>query len=108
MFDLSPCEVFIEYRPTEYIAETRATRNNLHFSCSCFKKIGFHTGYAAIENSWQTINERESDIASTSVFDCQFSTVGRLMAIKISGFFFTIFGLRSSIILTYSIAAYLV
>ena len=36
----------------------------------------------AIENSWRTIDERESDLATTSVFDCQFSQVGRLMAIK--------------------------
>ena len=83
--------MFIEYRPTVYIAkqsETRATRNNLHFSCYCYKKICFHTGYAAIENSWRTIDERESDIATTSVFDCQFSPVGRLMANKNSVFYY--------------------
>ena len=64
----------------------------------------FHTGYAAIENSWRTIDERGSEIATTSVFDCQLSPVGRLMAIENS--VFSIFGLRSSIILTFSIAAY--
>ena len=83
------------------------TRNNLHFSCSCYKKICFHTGYAEIENSWQTIVERGSDIATTSVFDCQLSPVGQLMAIE-NSVFFTIFGLRSTIILMFSIAAYLV
>ena len=70
------------------------------------KKICFHTGYAAIENSWRTIDERGSDIATTSVFDCQFSPVRRLMAIKKSVLYY--FGIRSSIILTFSIAAYLV
>ena len=38
VFDCHICEVFIEYRPTEYIAKTirnKATMNNLHFSCSC-------------------------------------------------------------------------
>ena len=56
------------------------------FHVPVIKKICFHTGYAAIENSWRTIDERESDIATTSVFDCQFSPVGRLTANKNSVF----------------------
>ena len=51
-------------------------------------KICFHTGYAEIENPWQTIDERGSDIATTSVFDCQLSPVGQLMAIKNSVFYY--------------------
>ena len=104
--------MFIEYRPTVNISQNNLKQGLLGivyiFHVSVIKKICFHTGYAAIENSWRTIDERESDIATTSVFDCQFSPVGRLMANKNSVFFFTIFGLRSSIILTISIAAYLV
>ena len=51
-----------------------------------------------------TINGRGPEIATTSVFDCQLSPVGRLIAIEnsVSNYF----GLRSSIILTFSIAAY--
>ena len=49
-----------------------------------------------------TIDERGSEIATASVFDCQWSPVGRLMAIEksVSNYF----GLRSSIILTFLIA----
>ena len=79
--------MFIEYRPTEYIAKKNSPKQGLLgiiyiFHDPVIKKICFHTGYAAIENSWRTIDERESDLATTSVFDCQFSPVGRLMAIK--------------------------
>ena len=51
-----------------------------------------------------TIDERGSEIATTNVSDCQLSPVRRLMAIET--LFLTIFGLRSSYILTFSIAAY--
>ena len=51
-----------------------------------------------------TIDERGSEIATTSVFDYQMSPVGRLKAIEnsVSNYFC----LRLSIILTFSIAAY--
>ena len=51
-----------------------------------------------------TMDERGSEIATTSVFDCHLSPVGRVMAIKnsVSNYF----GLRTSIILTFLIAAY--
>ena len=40
-----------------------------------------------------TINERGSEIATTSVFDCQWSPVGRLMAIEksVSNYFWSMF-----------------
>ena len=54
------------------------------------------------------------EIARNSAFDCHLSPDGRQMAIEISGdkwqsktLFSTIFYLRSSIVLTFSIAAYL-
>ena len=39
------CEVFIKYRPSEYIAITTATRNNLHFyeDCSNMNASSFTT-----------------------------------------------------------------
>ena len=49
-----------------------------------------------------TISERGSGISTASVFDCQWSPVGDLWQSK--SLFLTIFGLRSSIILTFSIA----
>ena len=83
--------MFIEYRPTEYIAKNNPKQGLLGiiyiFHVPVIKKICFHTGYAEIVNSWGTIDERGSDIATTSVFDWQFAPVGRLMAIKNSVFF---------------------
>ena len=40
-----------------------------------------------------TIDERGSEIAATSVFDCQWSPVGRLMAIEksVSNYFWSMF-----------------
>ena len=51
-----------------------------------------------------TIDERSSKIARNSVFDCHLSPVGRQMTIEnsVSNYF----GLRSSIVWTFSIAAY--
>ena len=55
----------------------------------------------------------DMEIARNSVFDCHFLPVGRQMAIEKSGdkwqsktLFQTIFDLRSSIVLTFLIAAY--
>ena len=58
----------------------------------------------AIENSGRTIDERVSEIATTSVFDCRLSPLGRLMAIEnsVSKYFWSTF----VAILTFSIAAY--
>ena len=86
-------------------SETRATRNNLHFACSCYKK------YVSIQDMRQskTLDEQSMNASQTSlqpVFSI-FLPVGRLMAIK-NSFFLLFFGPRSSIILTFSIAAYLV
>ena len=82
--------MFIEYRPTEYIAkqsETRATRNNFHFSCSCYKK---NVSIPAMRQS-KTLGEQLMNAGqislTTSVFDYQLSAVGRLMTIKNSVFF---------------------
>ena len=50
------------------------------------------------------MDERGSEIATTSVFECHLSPVGRLMDIE--NFVFNFFYLRSSIVLTFSIAAY--
>ena len=53
-----------------------------------------------------TIDKRGSYIARNSVFDCHLSPIGRQMAIEnsVSNDFY----LRSSIVLTFSIATYLV
>ena len=51
-----------------------------------------------------TIDESGSKLARNSVSDCHLSPVGRQMAIKNS--VSTDFYLRSSIVLTFSIAAY--
>ena len=51
-----------------------------------------------------TINEHGSNIAKTSVFDCYLSPAGQLIHLKT--LFIYIFGLRLSIVLTFSIAAY--
>ena len=53
-----------------------------------------------------TMDERRSEIATTtcSVFDRHLSPVGRLMAIV--NYVSNYFGLRSSMVLTFSIAAY--
>ena len=49
VFDCHLCEVFIEYRPTEYIAKAiLGIIYNFHVPV---EKKCFHTGYAAIENS---------------------------------------------------------
>ena len=51
-----------------------------------------------------TLDECGLKIARNSVFDCHLSPVGRQMASKT--LFLTIFDLRSSIIMTFSIVAY--
>ena len=51
------------------------------------------------------IDEHGSKMARNSVFDCHLSPVGRQMANK-KTLFLTIYNLRSSIVLTFSIAAY--
>ena len=51
-----------------------------------------------------TIDERGSKIDTNGVFDCHLSPVWRRMAIE--NLFLTIFDLRSSIVLAFSIAAY--
>ena len=102
----------IAYRPTEYVANNpkQGLLGIIYiFHVPVIKKICFHSGYAAIENSWRTIDGRGSDIATTSVFDCQLvcdrETNGNQKTL-----FLTIFGLRSSTIFSksFSIAAYLV
>ena len=50
------------------------------------------------------MDERGTEIATNSVFDCHLSPVGRLMAIENTAS--NHFGLRSSIVLTFLIAAY--
>ena len=49
-----------------------------------------------------TIDERGSQIARNIVFDCQLLPVGR----QLKTLFLTILDLRSSIVLTFSIAVY--
>ena len=97
--------MFIEY--TEYVVKTirnKGYRNNLHFSCFCRKNIFVSTPDRRQSKTPFTMDERGSEIATTSVFDCHLSPVGRLIAIKnsISNYF----DLRSSIVLTFLIAAY--
>ena len=84
-------EVLIEYRPTEYKLHVPVEKKFPHRICG-------------IENSRRTIDERGSEIATTSVLNCRLSPVGRLMAIENCFFLFLV--QRSSIILTFSTAAY--
>ena len=105
VFDCRLFEVFIEY--TEYVVKTirnKGYRNNLHFSCFCRKNNFVSTPEWRQKKRLFTMDERGSEIATTSVFDCHLSPVGRLIAIEnsVSNYF----GLRSSIVLTFLIAAY--
>ena len=84
--------MFIEYRPTEYIA--KGLLGIIYIFHVSFITICFNTVYMEIENSWQTIDERGSDIATISVFDCQLSPVGQLMAIKNSILLFLVYVCR--------------
>ena len=61
----------------------------------------YHTGYAAIEKDL-TIDERGSKIVRNGVFDFHLSPYWR----QSKTLFLTIFDLRSSIVLTFLIAAY--
>ena len=84
VFDCRLFEVFIEY--TEYVVKTirnKGYRNNLHFSCFCRKNIFVSTPDRRQSKTPFTMDERGSEIATTSVFDCHLSPVWRLMAIKI-------------------------
>ena len=83
VFDCRLFEVFIEY--TEYVVKTirnKGYRNNLHFSCFCRKNIFVSTPDRRQSKTPFTMDERGSEIATTSVFDCHLSPVVRLMAIK--------------------------
>ena len=73
-----------------------------HFSVEKIKKTS--TPDRRQSKTLFTMDERGSEIATTSVFECHLSPVGRLMAIE--NFISNYFGLRSSIVLTFSIAAY--
>ena len=76
--------------------------NLIHFHISVEKKKFVSIPDMRQSKTLFTIDERGSKIATTSVFDCQWSPGGRLMAIEnsVSNYFV----LRSSIILTFSIA----
>ena len=110
MFDCPLCEVFIEYRPTVYIAKTirnKGYKDNLHFSCSCYKKNMFPYRICGnrkllANNRWTRVRYRYNQCFRLPIFASR-ATNGKQKLC-----FFTIFGLRSSIILTFSIAAYLV
>ena len=81
------------------------TKKTLHFSCFCLKYSNFvFTPHRRQSKTLLPMDERGSEIATTSVFECHLSPVGRLMDIEnfVSNFFY----LRSSIVLTFSIAAY--
>ena len=89
VFDCRISEVFIENRPTEYIART--IRNKGYYEVEKKK-------FASIPDMRQsttllTIDEGGSKVATTSVFDCQWSPVGRLMAIEnyVSNYFWSTF-----------------
>ena len=84
-------------------SETRATRNNLHFSCSCWKNV-------SIPDMWQskTLEEQSMKAGQKSL-----QPVFSIASCRQSGdkwqsktLFFTIFSLSLSIILTFLIAAY--
>ena len=95
--------MLIEY--TEYEVKTirnKGYRNNLHFSNFCRKNNFVSTPDRRQSKPPFTMDERGSEIATTSVFDCHLSPVGRLMAIEIS--VSNYFGLRSSMVLTFLIA----
>ena len=76
--------MFIEYRPTKYIAK-RLLGIIYIFHVPVIKK------YVSIPDMWKskTLGKQSvSDIVTTSVFNCQLSTVGQLMAIKNSVFYY--------------------
>ena len=66
--------------------------------------MGFSTSDGWQSKTFLTIDECGSKNARNSVFDCHLSTVGRQMASEnsVSSYFY----LRSSIVITFSIAAY--
>ena len=72
VFHCHLCEVFIEYRPKYWIHSQNNPKQGLLKIVYIFhvpvEKKCFYAGYAAIENSWQTIDECGTEIAATIVF----------------------------------------
>ena len=100
--------MFIEYRPTDNIAKTNNPKQGLLGIIFIFhvsvEKIFFSTSDMRQSKTLLTVDERGSEIATTSVFACHLSPVGRLKQSKT--LFLTIFGIRSSKIMTFLIASY--
>ena len=97
----------MEYRPTKYI--DKKLKQELLEIVYIFHVSVEKNNFASTSDMWQskillTIDERGSEIATTSVFDCQLSPVGQPMAIgnSVSNYF----GIGSSITLTFLIATY--
>ena len=94
--------MFVEYRPTEYAAKTR---NNLHFHVSVEKNNFVSTPDRRQSKILLTIDERGSEIATNSVFDCNLSPVA-MSPMANENSVSNYFCLFSMIILAFSIAAY--
>ena len=92
--------MFNEY--TEYVAKT--IQNKGYFFHVSVKNNFVFTPRRRQSKTLLPMDERGSEIATTSVFECHLSPVGRLMDIE--NFVSNLFYLRSSIVLTFSIAAY--
>ena len=102
--------MLIEYRPTECHCQNNPKQGLLGI-IYIFHDSVEKNNFVSIPDMRQSktlliIDERESEIALTSVFDCQLSPVGRLMPIQssVSNYFWSTF----VDILTFSIAVYLV
>ena len=90
--------MYIEYRPTEYISRTIRNKGYYEYFDTFFIFLLKKKKFVFIPDMRQsktllTIDERGSEIATTSVFDCQWSPVGRLMAIEtsVSNYFWSTF-----------------
>ena len=95
VFDCRIPEVFIEYRPTEYIARTIRNKGYYELFNTFFIFLLKKRNIPDMRQlkTLLTIDEGGSEIASTSVFDCQWSPVRRLMAIgkSVSNYFWSRF-----------------
>ena len=89
--------MFIEYRPTEWHSQNNPKQGLLGIIYICHVSVE-KNNFVSTPDMRQsktlfTVDECGSDIATTSVFDCQLSPVGRLMPIEnsVSDYFWSTF-----------------
>ena len=110
MFDCPLCEVFIEYRPTVYISQNNPKQGLLGiiyiFHVPVIKNMFPYricgNRKLLANNGWTRVRNRYNQCFRLPIFTIRATNGNQKLC------FFTFFGLRSSIILTFSIAAYLV